>query len=81
MTPELLQILRCPETQQALALAETALVDRLNAQVITGELRNRAGQPVTVKLDAGLMRADGKVLYPIRRNVPVLLVNEAIGLA
>jgi len=27
------------------------------------------------------MRADGKVLYPIRRNVPVLLVNEAIGLA
>jgi len=81
MTPELLQMLRCPETQQALALAETALVDRLNAQVITGELRNRAGQPVTVKLDAGLMRADGKVLYPIRRNVPVLLVNEAITLA
>ena len=81
MTPELLQMLRCPETQQALALAETALVERLNAQVITGELRNRAGQPVTVKLDAGLMRADGKVLYPIRRNVPVLLVNEAIGLA
>jgi uncharacterized protein YbaR (Trm112 family) len=81
MTPELLQMLRCPETQQALALAETALVDRLNAQVITGELRNGAGQPVTVKLDAGLMRADGKVLYPIRRNVPVLLVNEAITLA
>jgi uncharacterized protein YbaR (Trm112 family) len=81
MTPELLQMLRCPETQQALALAETALVDRLNAQVITGELRNRAGQPVTVKLDAGLMRADGKVLYPIRRNVPVLLVDEAITLA
>jgi uncharacterized protein YbaR (Trm112 family) len=81
MTPELLQMLRCPETQQALALAETALVERLNAEVITGELRNRAGQPVTVKLDAGLMRADGKVLYPIRRNVPVLLVNEAITLA
>ena len=81
MTPELLQMLRCPETQQALALAETALVERLNAQVITGELRNRAGQPVTVKLDVGLMRADGKVLYPIRRNVPVLLVNEAITLA
>lgn len=81
MTPELLQLLRCPETQQALALAETAVVERLNAQVITGELRNKAGQPVTVKLDAGLMRADGKVLYPVRRNVPVLLVNEAIGLA
>ena len=81
MTPELLQMLRCPETQQALALAETALVERLNAEVITGELRHRAGQSVTVKLDAGLMRADGKVLYPIRRNVPVLLVNEAITLA
>ncbi|KAF0170021.1 MAG: hypothetical protein FD161_4829 [Limisphaerales bacterium] len=80
MTAELLQILRCPETRQTLALAEPALVERLNAQVAAGQLRNSAGQPVTAKLDGGLVRADGKALYPVRNNVPMLLVDEAITL-
>ena len=33
------------------------------------------------KLDAGLLRADGKFLYPVRHNIPVMLVDEAIPLA
>jgi uncharacterized protein YbaR (Trm112 family) len=35
---------------------------------------------VQEKLDAGFIRADGKFLYPIRRNIPVMLVDEAIPL-
>lgn len=81
MNAELLSILRCPETRQMLVLAETAVVERLNAQVAAGTLRNAAGQPVTAKLDGGLLCADGKALYPVRNNVPVLLVDEAIVLA
>ncbi len=80
MNSELLSILRCPETRQMLAVAETAVVDRLNVQVAAGSLRNAAGQPVTVKLDGGLLRADGKTLYPVRNKVPLLLVDEAIML-
>lgn len=80
MNAELLSILRCPETRQTLAVAEAAVVERLNVQVAAGMLRNAAGQPVTVKLDGGLVRADGKALYPVRNNVPVLLVDEAIKL-
>ncbi len=80
MTAELLQILRCPETRQTLALAEPALVERLNTQAAAGQLRNAAGQAVTVRLDGGLVRADGKALYPVRNNVPMLLVDEAITL-
>lgn len=80
MNPELLSILRCPETRQALVHAEAAVVERLNAQVATGSLRNATGQPVTVKLDGGLVRADGKTLYPVRNKVPVLLIGEAIAL-
>lgn len=63
-----------------MGVAEPAVVERLNAQVAAGTLRNAAGQPVTVKLDGGLLRADGKALYPVRNNVPVLLVDEAIAL-
>ena len=80
MNADLLSILRCPETRQTLALADPALVERLNAKVAAGELRNTAGQPVTTRLDGGLVRTDGRTLYPVRNNVPVLLVDEAIAL-
>jgi len=79
--PELLKILCCPETHQDLRLAEPPVIEKLNQQVSAGALKNRAGQLVQEKLDGGLIRADGKVLYPIRRNLPVLLVDEGIPLA
>jgi len=62
-------------------LAEPAVVDKLNQQIAVGGLKNRGGQPMQEKIDGGLIRADGKFLYPIRRNIPVMLVDEGIPLA
>ena len=81
ITPDLLRILCCPETYQEVRLAEPALVEKLNAQIAAGGLKNQGGQPVQEKVDGGLIRADGKVLYPIRRDIPVMLVDEGIPLA
>ncbi len=78
---DLLNILCCPETHQGLRLAEPALIERLNRQIASGALKNRGGQPVEEKLDSGLVRMDGEVLYPIRRDIPVLLVDEGIPLS
>ncbi len=78
--PQLLEILCCPETKQDVALAPAALIEDLNRQVLAGTLRNRTGGPVRETLDAGLLRADGKVLYPIRDDIPVMLIDEAIPL-
>jgi uncharacterized protein len=78
---ELLKILCCPETHQDVQLAEPAVVDRLNGQIAAGSLKNRAGQPVQETLEGGLIRADRKFLYPIRHNIPVMLVDEGIPLA
>lgn len=78
--PQLLEILRCPETRQELRLAEPALIDRLNGRIAAGALRNRAGQPLKEKLQGGLVRADGKFLYPIRRDIPVMLIEAALPL-
>ncbi len=78
---ELLKILCCPETHQPVALAEPSLIEQLNQQVAAGQLRNRGGQPVKEKLDGGLVREDGKFLYPIRHDIPVMLIDEAVPLA
>jgi uncharacterized protein YbaR (Trm112 family) len=78
--PQLLEILCCPETRQDVALAPAALVDELNRRAEAGTLRNRAGEPVREKMDAGLLRADGKFLYPVREDIPAMLVEEAIPL-
>ena len=78
---ELLKILCCPETHQEVRLAEAAVVDKLNGQIAAGGVKNRAGQPVQEKIEGGLIRADGKYLYPVRRDIPVMLVDEGIPLA
>ncbi len=77
---ELLKILCCPETHQGLRMAEPALIEKLNQQVTVGGLKNRVGQPVKGKIDGGLVRTDGKFLYPIRQDIPVMLVEEGIPL-
>lgn len=81
ISPDLLKILCCPETHQEVRLAESAVIEKLNGQIAAGGLKNLGGQPVQEKIDAGLIRADGKVLYPIRRDIPVMLVDEGIPLA
>ncbi len=77
---DLLKILCCPETHQEVRLAEAAVVEKLNSQIAAGSLKNRAGQPVQEKMEGGLIRADGRYLYPVRRNIPVMLVDEGIPL-
>ena len=78
---ELLKILCCPETHQELRPAEASLLGRLNREIEAGTAKNRAGAPVKEKIDQGLVRKDGKFLYPIRGNIPVMLIDEALPLA
>lgn len=77
---KLLAILCCPETKQDVELADDALIHRLNERIAKGELKNKAGQTVSEKLDGGLIRSDKKILYPIREDIPVMLIEEGISL-
>jgi len=78
--PQILEILCCPETRQPLQPADAPLLERLNQDIKAGQLRNRGGQPVTRPCDGGLVREDGRYLYPICQDIPILLINEAIPL-
>ncbi len=77
---DLLAILCCPETKQSVTVAEPALVDKLNAAVARGGLKNKGNKPVSEQMDSGLIRADQKILYPIREGIPVMLIEEGIPL-
>ena len=78
--PKLLEILCCPETKEDLRLAEPALIERINQAIAQGTIKNRRGIAVTERIDGGLVRQDGKYLYPIRSDIPIMLIDEALPL-
>jgi uncharacterized protein YbaR (Trm112 family) len=73
-------MLCCPETKEDVSLADGPLIETLNRKVEAGQLKNRGGEIVKEKMDSGLVRADGKYLYPIREDIPIMLIDEAIPL-
>ena len=80
MNPDLLKILCCPETHQGLREADPALLQRINDRIASGSVKNRAGIVVTERAEGGLIRQDGAFVYPIRKGIPVMLIDEAIPL-
>ncbi len=78
ISQDLLEILCCPETKEDVALADPALVERINAGIAAGGVKTRGGQDVTEKIEGGLLRKDGKYLYPIREDIPIMLIDEAL---
>lgn len=75
---ELLNILVCPENKTPVTVADDALIEKMNAAIAEGTLKNRAGEIVTEAIDGGLQREDGTLLYPIRDDIPIMLIDEAI---
>jgi uncharacterized protein YbaR (Trm112 family) len=75
---ELLDILCCPETKQDVVLVEGDVIARINNRIKDGSLKNRGGDVIKEAIDAGLVREDKKYLYPIREDIPIMLIDEAI---
>ena len=70
VSPELLEILRCPETMQRVRVATAEELAHFSAIAMAAGAK--------LPLEGGLVREDGKVLYPILKGIPVMLLEEAI---
>ncbi|MCA8979844.1 MAG: hypothetical protein KDC14_07445 [Planctomycetes bacterium] len=78
--PELLAKLACPESRQPLRLAESGELAALNERIAAGKCTKVGGEKVDAPLESGLVREDGRLIYPIRDDMPRLLVEEGIPL-
>ena len=76
----LLKILVCPESKQPVSLAGPAVLESVNQLISRGALRTKGDRVLSEPLEAGLIREDQRVLYPVREDIPVMLIDESIEL-
>ncbi|MBS0569951.1 MAG: hypothetical protein JSS28_05050 [Proteobacteria bacterium] len=81
MDKRLLDILCCPVTKQPLRMLTRGELDALNQAIAGGHARNAAAAPVSAALAAALITADGKRVYRVDDDIPVMLADEAILVA
>ena len=78
---ELLDILVCPDSRQPLTPAGEALLARLNGEIRGRRLRNRGGEVVESEIREALVREDGRYLYVVDDDIPIMLIDQSIELA
>lgn len=79
MDKRLLDILCCPVTKVPVRPLARNELDALNAAISTGGVQTTASIAVSSALQAGLITNDGKLIYRIEDDIPVMLADEAIG--
>ena len=76
-----LDILCCPLTHMPLEPLAADKLARLNECIAAGIVKNESRQVVAEALAAALVTRDGKLAYPVRDGIPVLLIDQGIALA
>jgi uncharacterized protein YbaR (Trm112 family) len=79
MDKRLLDILCCPVSKSPVKPLSRAQLDALNGAIQRGAVQTTTGAAIAAPLQAGLITADGKVIYRIEDDIPVMLADEAIG--
>jgi uncharacterized protein YbaR (Trm112 family) len=79
--PELLALLVCPETHQDVTLATPDEIALLNEAIRLGRVRTAGGTLVDQPVEGALIRQDRSIAYPIRDDIPVMLVAEGLPLS
>jgi uncharacterized protein YbaR (Trm112 family) len=79
MDKRLLDILCCPATKVPVRPLARNELDALNKAIAAGGVQTTTAIAVSGALQAGLITSDGKLIYRIEDDIPVMLADEAIG--
>jgi uncharacterized protein YbaR (Trm112 family) len=78
---DLLDIVCCPLTRAPLQRLDAARLARLNALIAERKIKNEAKMLIDEPLDEALVTRDGRLAYPVRDGIAVLLIEEGIGMS
>lgn len=76
---KLLEILCCPVSKVALNRLDHSRLEKLNRAITNGEVQTVKGEKVSTTLKEALITEDGRVIYPVVDDIPVLLEEKGIG--
>ncbi len=80
MDKRLLDIICCPATRLPLELMDAERLSRLNAAIAAGSIKKHGDTTVSGALGEALVTRDGRLAYPVRDGIPILLEDECIEL-
>ena len=78
---KLLEILCCPVSKTPLIVLAQQKLDKLNTAIESGDVLYIDGKKVSVSLQEGLITEDGKVIYEVQDDIPIMLEEKGIGTA
>ena len=81
ISADLLDIICCPVTRLPLLVMAAEQVQALNQRIEQGSLVGRDGEAIAEPLTEALVTRDGKLAYPVRDGIPVLLEDSGIVLS
>jgi len=75
---ELLEILCCPVTKEPVEMLAADKLSHLNDLITAGKVKTVDGKAVETKIVEALITTDGKTIYRIDDDIPVMLVDTGI---
>ena len=79
MDKKLLEILVCPTTKVPVRLLSKDKLAILNNVIVSADVRRGDGTRVDAALSAALMTEDGRTIYVIDDDIPIMLEDQAIA--
>lgn len=76
---KLLEILCCPVSKVPLTPLQGSRLDKLNRAIESGVVDYVNGERVEQALPEALITEDGKVVYAVIDDIPILLADRGIG--
>ena len=77
---KLLEVLCCPSTKVPVNMLHDDKLKKLNARIKEGQVRYVGVEKVEEPVEEALITEDGKTIYTITSNIPIMLVDKGIAI-